>query len=260
MEVNAENIKYTYPCKNGLKNVSIQVHPKEFVTLIGPNGSGKSTLLKNIYRVLKPEEGIVYLNGKDASKMTAQEAARSMAVVFQESSIAFDYTVEEMALMGRNPHHKWNEKTSREDEKKVNEILKKLGLYSIKNKSFNALSGGEKQRVLFARALIQDTKLLILDEPCNHLDIFYQFQLFDIIKEMDITVLTALHDLNMAMAYSNRIYVLKKGQIAAQGDPNKIITPSLISDVFQVQSRIFYPEPDHKPVIVYTGGLHENNS
>lgn len=257
MEVSVENIKYTYPCKNGLKNVSIQVHPKEFVTLIGPNGSGKSTLLKNIYRVLKPEEGIVYINGKDAAKMSAKEAAQSMAVVFQESSIAFDYTVEEMALMGRNPHHIWNENKDKKDEKKTEEILKKLGLYEIRNKSFNALSGGEKQRVLFARALIQDTKLLILDEPCNHLDIYYQFQLFDIIKDMDITVLTALHDLNMAMAYSDRIYVLKKGQIAAQGIPRDIITPKLISEVFKVQSHIFYPKPNNKPVIVYTGGLNE---
>ena len=199
MKISVENIGLSYDEKQILKNVSIHAENKEFVGLIGPNGSGKSTLLKCIYRVLKPQKGAVYLGEESLDAMSYKSSARKMAVVAQHNYYNFDFSVWEVVLMGRSPHKKAMERENIEDFRIVEEALKKVGMYHFRQRSFSTLSGGEQQRVILARALAQQTPCLILDEPTNHLDITHQLQLLRTVKELNVTVISAIHDMNLCI-------------------------------------------------------------
>ncbi|MEG1066995.1 MAG: ABC transporter ATP-binding protein, partial [Erysipelotrichaceae bacterium] len=174
-----------------LKGVDIDVKNKEFVGIIGPNGSGKSTFLKCIYRILKPSSGIIKLDELDISKLSIKESSKKMAVVSQHNYYDFDFNVGEIVLMGRSPHKKMMERDSQEDYDIMNEALRKVDMIHCKDRNFNTLSGGEQQRIILARALVQETDCLILDEPTNHLDIKYQLQLMNIVKTLNIEVIAA---------------------------------------------------------------------
>lgn len=171
MIVSAENIHLSYGTARILNDVSIRADNKEFVGLIGPNGSGKSTLLKCIYRALKQDKGCVMLDDRELSSMSYKESARKMAVVAQHNYYNFDFSVREVALMGRSPHKKALERDNAADYAIVSDALKTVGMSDFADRSFSTLSGGEQQRVILARALTQQTPCLILDEPTNHLDI-----------------------------------------------------------------------------------------
>lgn len=238
MIVSAENIHLSYGTARILNDVSIRADNKEFVGLIGPNGSGKSTLLKCIYRVLKQDNGCVMLDDKELSSMSYKESARKMAVVAQHNYYNFDFSVREVALMGRSPHKKALERDNAKDYAIVSDALKTVGMSDFAERSFSTLSGGEQQRVILARALTQQTPCLILDEPTNHLDITHQLQLLKIVKQLDCTVISAIHDLNIAAMFCDRIYVLKKGHIVANGTPEEVFTKELIKDIYQVDIEI----------------------
>ena len=224
MNITAENIKMKIGDNEILKGVSIDSKNREFVGIIGPNGSGKSTLLKSIYRILKPNDGCIKLDDMDISKMSIKESAKKMAVVSQHNYYNFDFTVKEVVSMGRSPHKKNLERDNIEDFEIVKESLQKVGMSEFSNRSFSTLSGGEQQRVILARALAQKTPCLILDEPTNHLDIKYQLSLLNIVKSLDLTVISAIHDLNIASMYCDRLFVMKDGQIVASGTPQDILT------------------------------------
>lgn len=238
MEITAEQIALSYGKQQILKNVSINVHEKEFVGIIGPNGSGKSTLLKCIYRVLKPEQGCVCLGGEELLRMPYRESAQKMAVVAQHNYYNFEFSVREVVLMGRTPHKKPLEQDNAEDYRIVEEALKTVGMASFAERSFSTLSGGEQQRVILARALAQQTKCLILDEPTNHLDITHQLQLMKLVKQLDVTVISAIHDLNIAASFCDKIYTLKEGQIVGIGKPEEVLTREFIREIYQVETEI----------------------
>ncbi|MDZ5034502.1 ABC transporter ATP-binding protein, partial [Clostridium perfringens] len=185
--------------------------------VIGPNGSGKSTLLKNIYRLYKPSSGSILLDNKELSKMKDKDCAKEIAVLAQESNTHFDFTVKQIVKMGRYPYKSVFEDYSKDDLKMVKEMLKKVGLESYSDRNFSELSGGEKQRTLIARALVQNTDFLVLDEPTNHLDIGYQIQLMDLVKSLNITTLAAIHDMNLAAMYCDYLIVMKDGKIKEVG-------------------------------------------
>ena len=234
MNITAENIKMKIGDNEILKGVSIDSKNREFVGIIGPNGSGKSTLLKSIYRILKPNDGCIKLGDMDISKMSIKESAKKMAVVSQHNYYNFDFTVKEVVSMGRSPHKKNLERDNIEDFKIVKESLQKVGMSEFSNRSFSTLSGGEQQRVILARALAQKTPCLILDEPTNHLDIKYQLSLLNIVKSLDLTVISAIHDLNIAAMYCDRLFVMKDGQIVASGTPQDILTKELIKEIYEI--------------------------
>ncbi|SHJ55679.1 iron complex transport system ATP-binding protein [Hathewaya proteolytica DSM 3090] len=238
MRVTASEVKKKIGDNNILKGVSIKAESKSFIGILGPNGSGKSTLLRCMYRVLKPDMGVVMLGNDKLQDLTVKESAKKMAVVAQHNYYNFDFSIEEVVLMGRSPHKKAMESDNVEDYKIVDEALKTVGMHSFKGRSFSTLSGGEQQRVILARALAQKTQCLILDEPTNHLDIKYQLQLLDIVKGLNLTVISAIHDLNMAAMYCDYIYVLKNGVIVAEGSPKKILNRELIKDVYEVESEV----------------------
>ena len=238
MNICATDIKMEIGNNEILKGVSIDSKNREFIGIIGPNGSGKSTLLKCIYRILKPNNGCIMLGEEDISKMSVKESAKKLAVVAQHNYYNFDFSVGEVVLMGRSPHKKSLEPDNSEDYDIVNESLEKVGILGFKNRSFSTLSGGEQQRVILARALAQQTPCLILDEPTNHLDIKYQLQLMRIVKSLNIEVIAAIHDLNIAAMYCDKIYVLKDGKIVKFGKTNEVLTKKLIKDVYEVDADV----------------------
>ena len=212
MNIKTENVNVVLEDNNILKDINIEVDNKEVVGIIGPNGSGKSTLLKCIYRVLKPSNGIVKFDYADIKNISVKESSKKLAVLSQHNNYNFDFTVKEIVLMGRSPHKKFMERDNKEDYDIVNDALKKVDMMNFKDRNFQSLSGGEQQRVILARALAQQPKCLILDEPTNHLDIKYQLQLMRIVKSLNIEVIAAIHDLNIATMYCDKIYVLKDGK------------------------------------------------
>ena len=242
MNIKVENIDITLEKNNILKGINIEVDNKEVVGIIGPNGSGKSTLLKCIYRVLKPNDGAILLDNVDIKGMTVKESSKRLAVLSQHNNYNFDFTVKDIVLMGRSPHKKFMERDNKEDYDIVNEALKKVDMFEFKDRSFQSLSGGEQQRVILARALAQQPKCLILDEPTNHLDIKYQLQLMRIVKGLGIEVIAAIHDLNIAAMYCDKIYVLKDGEIIKHGNTKHILTQELIKDVYEVDAEVIVNE------------------
>lgn len=238
MKISTENIRLAYDAEEILKGVSLHTEDKEFVGLIGPNGSGKSTLLKCIYRVLSPDGGCVMLDGQPLASYSYKNSAKKMAVVAQHNYYNFDFSVKEVVLMGRSPHKRALERDNAQDFLIVAEALKKVGMTKFADRSFSTLSGGEQQRVILARALAQQTPCLILDEPTNHLDITHQLQLLRIVKNLDVTVISAIHDLNIAAMFCDRIYVLEAGRIVADGAPEEVLTRELIRDIYRVDSEI----------------------
>ena len=236
MRIQTEGVKFDIGNKNILKGISIDVNSKEIIGIIGPNGSGKSTFLKCIYRTLKPSSGIIKLGDINLDGIKLKESAKKMAVVSQHNYYDFDFSVGEMVLMGRSPHKKMMERDSYRDYEIMNDALKRVDMLHFKDRNFNSLSGGEQQRIILARALAQETDCLILDEPTNHLDIKYQLQLMNIVKSLDIEVIAAIHDLNIAAMYCDKIYVLKDGRIVAYGTPKEVLTKELIKEVYEVDA------------------------
>ena len=238
MEIKSSNICVRYDKNEVLKDVSIQAKNNQFIGIIGPNGSGKSTLLKCVYRVLKPDNGAVYLDQKELSSMSVKDSAKKIAVVAQHNFYNFDFKIEEVVMMGRAPHKRALERDNAEDYRIVNECIEKVGMSSFKGRSFSTLSGGEQQRIILARALAQQTDCIILDEPTNHLDIKYQLQLLDIVKHLDRTIISAIHDLNIAAMYCDYLYAMKDGKVVASGTPREILTPDLIEQLYEVRAEV----------------------
>lgn len=237
--------------KEILREIDVHVERREMVGLLGPNGSGKSTLLKSIYRALKPNAGFISLNDEDIYRLSSRETAKRMAVVRQESPVEFEFTVREMVMMGRYPHKSFLQSDSEQDEEMIQQALHDVGMRDVAERSYMTLSGGEKQRVLIARAIVQQARFLVLDEPTNHLDIHYQLMIMDIVKALNVTVFAALHDLNVAAAYCDRLYVIESGQVVAAGTPAEVLTPGFIRDVFKVNCEVSIHPTAGRPVIVF---------
>lgn len=238
MRIDTQEIRLSYGAREILKGISLCSEEKEFVGLIGPNGSGKSTLLKCIYRVLRPDNGCVFLDDTDIRKFSYKESARKLAVVSQHNYYNFDFTVQEVVMMGRAPHKRALDHDTQEDFRIVANAIQTVGMSEFTQRNFSTLSGGEQQRVILARALAQQTPCLVLDEPTNHLDITHQLQLMKIVKNLSVTVISAIHDLNIAAAFCDRIYILKDGEIVAGGTPEEVLTPEMLRKVYEVESEI----------------------
>jgi iron complex transport system ATP-binding protein len=242
-----------------VRGVSLEVRPGELVGLIGPNGSGKSSLLRCVYRVLRPEAGLVTLDEEDVWRMSAREVARRAAVVVQESPTDFDFTAREMASMGRSPHKGLLDRDTREDSRIVDEALERVGALRFADRSFGSLSGGEKQRVLLARALAQRARFLILDEPTNHLDVRYQLEILGLVRNLGKTLgvgaLAALHDLNLAALYCDRLYALADGRVRAGGSPEAVLSEGFVRDLYGVECEVRLHPTTGRPDVTFLPDL-----
>lgn len=239
MNLTAEHLSITLAGTDIVKDISLSVENGQFVGLIGPNGCGKSTLLKSIYKVIKPQKGLVFLGEKDVLKSSARVISKEMGVVGQFNELSFDFTVHEMVMMGRTPHKHLMESDSLKDYDIVADALERVHLSAYADRSYLTLSGGEKQRVILARAIAQQPEFLILDEPTNHLDIKYQLQILSVVKSLNIGVLAALHDLSMASVYCDILYVIKQGEVLASGRPKDILTNELIRQVYDINCEVY---------------------
>ena len=242
MELRCDNIQYSIEGSRILNGISLGVSNNEFHTILGPNGCGKTTFLKTVYRITKPDLGTIYLDGKPLDNISIRKSAQNMAVVAQFNNLNFDCSVLDVVMLGRTPHLKMMEQEKKEDYEIAYNALKSVGMYEKRNRSYLSLSGGEKQRVVLARAITQQPTLLLLDEPTNHLDIRYRLEILSIIKDLQITVLAALHDLSLAAQFCDYLYLMKQGEIVTQGMPEAVMTPENLHCIFDVEACV-YPSP-----------------
>ena len=251
MKLETKNLFVNIDGNEILKNIDLQVGNNEFVGVIGANGSGKSTLLRCIYRMISPKSGEILLDNKSIKTISLRETAKKIAVVSQHNDVNFDFTVKDMVEMGRTPYKKIMESFNQEDRKITKEVLMQVGLEEYENRSFTSLSGGEQQRVILARALAQKTDFLILDEPTNHLDINYQLQFFSAVEKLDIGVIAAIHDLNIAGMYCRKLYALKDNKIMCYGTPKEVLTKENIKEIFNVDADIIENKEDGTITVIY---------
>ncbi|MGH8930931.1 MAG: ABC transporter ATP-binding protein [Egibacteraceae bacterium] len=218
--------------------VTMAVEPGEMAGLIGPNGSGKSTLLRSVYRHLRPTRGVVWVGPDDVWALKARDAARRTAAVPQERPEEFDATVAEIIAAGRIPHKRAFSPDSPTDRSVIAAAAERVGMSEFMARRFSSLSGGEKQRVLIARALAQESQLLVLDEPTNHLDLRHQLEILELIRGLGLTTLVALHDLNLAAMYCDRLYVMYARRVVMSGTPADVLTEQTLEEVFGVAADI----------------------
>ena len=238
MEILAEAVKLFIGDKEILKGLDFHLRPKEFLGIIGPNGSGKSKFLKCLYRVQKPSAGKITINGQALDELSYRESALQIAVVAQHNFYSFDFSVMEVVLMGRSPHKRLLDRDNQNDYEIARRALHVVGMEDLAQRNFSSLSGGEQQRVILARALTQQAECMILDEPTNHLDIKYQLQIMDIVKGLDLTVAAAIHDLNIAALYCDRLIAIRKGRVVGLGTPRELLTEKFIYDLYEVHSKV----------------------
>ncbi len=250
--IETKDLKYSIGQTEILQGVSISVPNGKMIGIIGPNGSGKTTLLKHIYRALPPTKETVYINNREIESYSYSESAKDLTVVKQENSSDFDFTVEGMVLLGRSPYRRSFESFTKEDHEIAQKALKSIGMSDYAERSFNALSGGEKQRVLIARSLAQQADIYILDEPTNHLDVHFQWSLMSLIKNLGATVLGVFHEMNLAAHYCDELYVLSRGNVVAHGKPSEILTSELMSAIFGVNADVISLD-DGCPYIIFHG-------
>jgi iron complex transport system ATP-binding protein len=245
--VKLEQIGFRYNEHQVLKNVSFEVKKGEFIGILGPNGSGKTTLLNVIDGILTPQEGEIWINGTSCNKLKRENLAKIIAVVPQESLMIFPFTVQEIVLMGRAPHlGKWRFE-GETDFRIAHRAMEMTDTLSLINRSMNALSAGERQRVLIARALAQQPQIMLLDEPTAFLDIRHQIDFFDLIKALNknqtLTVIAVTHDINLASLYCDRIILLRDGHIHCMGSPEEVIVEPHIKEVYETNVAV-----DRNPV------------
>nr|WP_145546462.1 ABC transporter ATP-binding protein [Variovorax boronicumulans] len=219
-------------------DASVALARGECLGLIGPNGSGKSTLLRMLYRALQPTHGSVHLLEQDIGGMSERQFAQKLAVLTQESATDFDITVAELVMMGRIPHQaKWA-RDSAQDHAIVCQSLQQVGALALAERPLGELSGGERQRVLLARAFAQQPQVLLLDEPTNHLDIRYQLEVMGLLRGQRISAIVALHDLNIAAHYCDRLVLMAQGRIVAEGRPEQVLKPTTIHAAYGVAAEV----------------------
>ena len=237
--IKAAGVDFAYTDEMVLQDVSFDVVPGEFLSVIGPNGSGKTTLLKLLYRHLSPRSGAIYLNKESVAKISRRKLSQKIAVVSQVPQFLFGITALELVLMGRSPHMGLLAFEGREDLKIAMEAMALTDVSQFRDRDILSLSGGELQRVVIARALAQKPQAMLLDEPTSYLDIKHQIGICQLLKKMNrdgrITIVAVFHDINLASSFSDRVMIMKDGKIQALGPPEDMITKETLESVYGCQ-------------------------
>ncbi|MGR3491454.1 MAG: ABC transporter ATP-binding protein [Shimia sp.] len=221
-----------------LHETSFTLAPGCVLGIVGPNGAGKTTLLRLLYRYNRPTTGAVRIDGEDLWAMSARDAAQRIAAVLQEQPSDFALTVAEIVALGRTPHRRgFGGSAGQNDVEIIDRALAQLDLHGLAHRHLGTLSGGERQRVMVARALAQEPTLLILDEPTNHLDIRHQLEVLELIRTLPLTIVTSLHDLNLASGVCDDILLLQEGRPLGFGPPSQVLSEATVSTAFHVTAR-----------------------
>ncbi|MFE6861230.1 ABC transporter ATP-binding protein [Nocardia sp. NPDC057668] len=256
----AENITLGYGDRVIVDGLSIDIEPGLVTTIIGPNGCGKSTLLRALGRLLRPQAGQVVLDGKAISALKTRDIARIVGMLPQTPVAPEGLTVADLVAKGRHPHQSWLRQWSAEDETEVMTALEQTGVADLAERTLDELSGGQRQRAWISMALAQGTDILLLDEPTTYLDLAHSLEVLDLVDrlrdEFGRTVVMVLHDLNLAIRYSDRLVVMRDGRIIAQGEPAEVIDAELLLEVFGLQAKVLDCPVSGRPMIVPIGARH----
>jgi iron complex transport system ATP-binding protein len=256
-----QNLTVSYGERTVLENISMEIFPGEILALIGPNGAGKSTLVKSLSGVLRPRSGSARFKGQDVYRLSSEQRAKILAVVPQARNLPEGYTVWETVLIGRTPYLGWLGQPTSKDNERTRWALRRTGTGDYAERLIDELSGGEQQRVLLARALAQETPVLLLDEPTAHLDLRYQSLILNLVRELaqeqQLAVLMVLHDLNLAALYADRVALLVDGKLRAVGTPVEVITPTRLLEAYDVPLQVI-PHPENGTPMILPGGQKLN--
>lgn len=240
MRLVIRDVSFSYGSFPVLKGVALDLEGGETASIIGPNGSGKSTLLRCMARTLKPRKGLIYIDGREIAEMSPAELSVRLGYLPQNTVESFPLTVLEVVLMGRKPHLKWG--VTRRDLEVVSRVLQYMKIEEMASRRVDELSGGERQKVFIARAMAQEPEILLLDEPTSSLDIRHQLEVLELVtnlaREYGQTVIMVMHDLNLAARFSDKLILLKDGQIFSAGKPRKVITADNIEKVYGVEALV----------------------
>lgn len=239
-QLTVKNLSYSYGEKNVLTDINLSFNRGNFYSIIGPNGSGKSTFIKNISKIIAPRHESVFVRNQDICGFNNKELAKIMAVIPQNIQIDYDFTVFDIVMMGRSPYKRRFEDFNMEDTKVVEKYMKVTNTWELRNKLITEVSGGEAQRVIAARALSQETDIILLDEPTSHLDIQYQIEFLNIFRDLkkDRVIIAVLHDLNLASIFSDEIILINKGQVISKGKPWEVINKENIKNVYNLSVEV----------------------
>lgn len=246
--LNIKNLNIKLNGQQILQKINLSVPEGSILGIIGPNGAGKTTLLRAVSGSIPLTSGSITFDGIDLNRLSVLERARMVAVVPQARHLPAAYTCKETVLMGRTPHLNWLGQFDKKDHDLVEDAMRRTGIEALADRQIGETSGGEQQRILLARALAQNTPLLLLDEPTTHLDLQYQIKLLDLIRLLvddengtnpprPLTVLLTLHDLNLVGRYANQVAVMVHGQVQAVGNPEEVLTPDTLSPAFNLPLR-----------------------
>ncbi|MEU4320441.1 ABC transporter ATP-binding protein [Nocardia fluminea] len=256
----ADAVSLGYGDRVIVDELSLDIAPGVVTTVIGPNGCGKSTLLKSLGRLLRPSEGQVVLDGKAISSMKTKDVARVIGVLPQTPVAPEGLTVADLVARGRHPHQSWLRQWSADDETEVAAALAQTGIADLADRTLDELSGGQRQRAWISMALAQGTDILLLDEPTTYLDLAHSLEVLDLVDrlhaEFGRTVVMVLHDLNLAIRYSDELVVMRAGAIVARGRPADIITAELLAEVFGLEATVLTDPVSGRPMIVPIGTRH----
>lgn len=225
-----------------IEGLDVTIHRGGITTIIGPNGCGKSTLLRALGRLLPTRRGSVILNGADIATLRTRDVARQVGILPQSPAAPEGLTVSDLVSRGRHPHQSWMQQWSGADEREIAAALALTGMHGLEDRPLDELSGGQRQRAWIAMTLAQETPILLLDEPTTFLDLAHAVDVLELVdrlnRELGRTVVMVLHDLNLAARYSDRIIVMKDGEVVASGAPADVITAGLLLEVFGLQARV----------------------
>ena len=246
-----------------LHDVSLSVETGEILAVVGPNGAGKSTLVRAVSGVIKHESGHILVHGQDLEHLAPNQRAKLMAVVPQARELPAAYTVYQTVLLGRTPYLNWLGKAGKSDDALVNLSLERADLADKAERRIGELSGGEQQRVLLARALAQNTTILLLDEPTTHLDLQHQSTLLNLVRllaqEKKLCVLMVLHDLNLAGLYADRVALIANGSVLATGKPADVLTAQNLTSLYHIPVSVI-PHPEYGTPLILPDGRFSANS
>ncbi len=252
-----QSLSVNYGSRQVLHEVSLNVARGEILALIGPNGAGKTTLLKTVSGVLRPHKGSICLDGRDLARLSTSQRARMMSVVPQARRLPETFTVWETVLLGRTPYLGWLGRPTEQDRQHIRAALERTDTMELAERRIGELSGGEQQRVLLARALAQDTPVLLMDEPTTHLDLHHQIGLLNLVKELaqekNLATIMALHDLNLASVYADRVALLVNGKLDGIGAPKDVLTEARLSEVYRLPLHVINHPDLGVPLILPEG-------
>ncbi|AFY71453.1 Iron-chelate-transporting ATPase [Thalassoporum mexicanum PCC 7367] len=253
----ARKLSLAYDCTIILERLNLAIHADRITVLVGPNGCGKSTLLRGLARLMKPNHGQVYLDGRAIAKLPTKAVAKRLGILPQSPVAPEGLTVKDLVAQGRYPHQNWFQQWSIEDEQQVERALALTEMREFTHRPIDSLSGGQRQRAWIAMTLAQNTNTLLLDEPTTFLDLAHQIEILDLLQELNYqegrTIVMVLHDLNQACRYADDLVAIKQGHIYNQGSPEAIMTEALLADVFGINCKIMADPVAGTPMCIPIG-------